>query len=412
MLKLSELQQRIGRVLGEEFADSVWVACEVQSLNTSSGHCYMELAEYDEAHMQRVAVARATIWRGQYLRLRSRFETLTGQELCAGLQVLLCVRVAFHAVYGLSLNVVDIDPSYTLGDIERRRREIWDRLKREGVAEMQKELELPTVVQRVAVISSATAAGYGDFMNQLKGNRRGYAFCVKLFPALMQGAEAGKSIVAALDAVCAEEAHWDTVVIIRGGGAVGDLQSLESYEVANNIAQFPLPVLTGIGHDRDQTLLDMVAHMALRTPTAVAEFLVGRIEQTEERAEALGQSIVVAVGRRLAAEGKMLAARGAMIEVQVRNRLTMGLQFVEQWLGLRLLPRVAERLHRERLRLEASEKAVNLADPEAVLRRGFTLTRVDGRVVTSARVLKAGDVLETRFADGEVESVVTPAGKG
>ena len=406
-MSLSKLGELIGNALSARFDKSVWVACEVQSMNVNgAGHCYLELAEYDENHVGRIASMRATIWRGLYGKLKAKFETLTSQQLTTGLKVLLSVYVKFHPLYGLSLNVVDIDPSYTLGDIERRRREIMERLQREGVAEMQKKLELPVLTKRVAVISSATAAGYGDFCNQLRDNRRGYGFKVGLFAAVMQGAEAGASIVAALEAINREVDKWDVVAVIRGGGAVGDLQSLESYEVANNIAQFPLPILTGIGHDRDQTLLDLVAHRSLRTPTAVAEFLIGRMEQAEESLLSVVDAVFAAVTRRLGSEGKLLTRLSEGLQRCLQSRLRYARLYIDEWTERHFKPRIDTRFKHEKLRLQTVETAVRLADPVQVLKRGYTLTMKNGKVVQHSADLSSGDCIITRFADGERVSIV------
>lgn len=448
-LSLRKLSLLISSVFKERFSDDLWVKCELQSLSVAaSGHCYFELSEYDTEHLRKVASMRGTVWRDRYRALKAKFEEQTAQELAAGLNVLLRVRLSYSALYGFSLNVIDIDPSYTLGDIERRRREIMRRLQREGIAERQKQLVLPLLVKRIAIVSSLTAAGYGDFSNQLRDNRGRFYFVTQLFDARMQGAEAEASILSALHAIEIESSHWDVVVILRGGGAVGDLQSLESYNVARAIALFPIPVLTGIGHDRDSTLLDLVAHLSLRTPTAVAQFLIERMESAATRLLEIADSLSDAIGRRIVCQRERLSEMRLAIDSAVRLQLGYKRRFLERWISLRLAPRIDGRLRRERLRLEAGarvfkfaevrigrerarlrpmgqvarfidvrikcerlrlrsvEQAVRMADPENTLRRGYTVTLREGKIVTRVENLKRGDVLTTRFADGECRSEI------
>ncbi len=274
-LKLSELNGRVRKSLSAAFPSPVWVIGEISEIKTNqSGHCYLMLVEKEEGGDRIVAQARATIWSYTYRMLRPFFETTTGQALTDGLKVLVSATVEFHELYGYSLNIRDIDPTYTLGDMAKRRREIIRRLTEEGVVDMNKELELPLVPQRIAVVSSPTAAGYEDFVDQLKNNSYGYSFYVKLFPAVMQGTQAETSIIGALERIYSYEEFFDVVVIIRGGGSASDLLCFDNYNLAYHITQFPLPVLTGIGHEKDDSIVDLVAHTRLKTPTAVAEFLI------------------------------------------------------------------------------------------------------------------------------------------
>ncbi|MCX6237878.1 MAG: exodeoxyribonuclease VII large subunit [Bacteroidia bacterium] len=279
-LKLSELNGLVKKAVGEAFTAPIWVIGEISELKTNrSGHCYLVLIEKDENEDVIVAQARATIWSYTFRMLRPYFESTTGQQLTEGIKVLVSVSVEFHELYGYSLNIRDIDPTYTLGDMARRRREIIARLQSEGVAEMNKELELPLVPQKIAIISSSTAAGYQDFIDQLSNNPAGYHFDLKLFPAIMQGNQAESSIIGALEQIYLYENFFDAVVIIRGGGSQADLSCFDNYNLAYYITQFPLPVITGIGHEKDDSIVDLVAHTRLKTPTAVAEFLISGVAQ-------------------------------------------------------------------------------------------------------------------------------------
>jgi len=287
-LKLSELNGLVKKTVVEAFTAPVWVIGEISELKTNrSGHCYLNLIEKEENGDAIVAQARATIWSYTFRMLRPYFESTTGQQLTEGLKVLVSVSVEFHELYGYSLNIRDIDPTYTLGDMARRRREIIARLRSEGVAEMNKELELPLVPQKIAIISSATAAGYQDFVDQLTNNQAGYHFELKLFPAIMQGNQAESSIIGALEQIYLYENFFDAVVIIRGGGSQADLSCFDNYNLAYYITQFPMPVITGIGHEKDDSIVDLVAHTRLKTPTAVAEFLITGVAQFDAQLDEL-----------------------------------------------------------------------------------------------------------------------------
>ncbi|MGQ7870515.1 exodeoxyribonuclease VII large subunit [Sunxiuqinia sp. sy24] len=295
-LSLSELNKQIKGQLDDAFPGMLWIRAEISELNSNrTGHCYLELVEIDEATKEVIARCRATIWSYSFRMLKPYFETTTGQAFSEGLKVLVQAKVEFHPVYGLSLNIRDIDPSYTMGDMARKRREIMLQLEADGVLDMNKELALPLVPQRVAIISSPTAAGLQDFQNQLLNNVYNIRFYTKLFPAIMQGKDAANSIMQALERVFQYEDFFDVVVIIRGGGAQVDLASFDHYELAYHITQLPIPVLTGIGHDKDETAVDLVAHTKLKTPTAVAEFLISgaaAFEQTlDERKEQFAEQV-------------------------------------------------------------------------------------------------------------------------
>lgn len=324
-LKLSELNGRVKKAVTEAFTGPVWVIGEISELKTNrSGHCYLVLIEKDELGDDIVAQARATIWSYTYRMLLPYFESMTGRPLAEGIKVLVSVSVEFHELYGYSLNIRDIDPTYTLGDMARRRREIIARLQSEGVADMNKELELPLVPQNVAIISSSTAAGYQDFISQLANNAAGYQFNLKLFPAIMQGTQAESSIIGALELIYLYEHFFDVVVIIRGGGSQADLSCFDNYNLAFYITQFPLPVITGIGHEKDDTIVDMVAHTRLKTPTAVAEFLIYGVSQFDLRLDDLRARVMGRVGEFLISSKSNIEKIGKAISPVAREKISKG----------------------------------------------------------------------------------------
>jgi exodeoxyribonuclease VII large subunit len=290
-LTLFELSEWIKDALKSAIPATVWVVAEISELKENrNGHCYLELVEKEGNEI--VARARTTVWSYTYRILKPYFETTTGQFFTHGIKVLVQVSVEYHPAYGLSLNVKDIDPAYTVGDMALQRKEIIERLQNEGVFDMNKELELPLVPQKIAVISSKTAAGYQDFMNQLENNPLGIKFYTHLFEAYMQGGEAVPSIIAALDRIFEYEDFFDAVAIIRGGGATADLSSFDNYDLAFHITQFPLPVVTGIGHEKDDTIIDLVAHTRMKTPTALAEFFISGAERFHERLAGVEEEVV------------------------------------------------------------------------------------------------------------------------
>lgn len=423
-----ELNALVRRSVQACFPDSYWVQAELSDVRAnSSGHCYLEFVQKDPSGNSLVAKARGIIWSGTYFRLKPYFESETGQAFVSGIKVLVKVSVNFHELYGYSLTVLDIDPVYTLGDMARRRREILSRLQQEGVLTLNKELELPELMQRVAVISSPTAAGYGDFCNQLAHNDFGFVFYTRLFPAVMQGEKVERSVISALDRIYREVDHWDVVVIIRGGGATSDLSGFDTYELAANCAQFPLPVITGIGHERDDTVIDMVAHTRVKTPTAAAEFLVNHLRRTAERLETFAQCVYQEVPSMLSRERERLDSWMARIPARVQmclqregfaqerlvKRLEMSVQAClqserhRQELCLqRVENALSVRMQVERHRLELFSQRVKAASPDLLLKRGYSMTLKDGKAVTDASLLQPGDVVETRLAKGRFKSKV------
>lgn len=403
-LSLYELGRLIRLTLSRGLPDAYWVRAELSEVREAyNGHCYIELVQKAERGNALVAKARGTIWASIYNMLRPYFENATGQRFAAGINVLMQVTVDYHEQYGLSLTVHDIDPTYTLGDMARRRREILQQLEAEGVLTLNKELHMPLLPQRIAVISAAGAAGYGDFCDQLMNNPYGFAFYPRLFPAVMQGDKVESSIIAALDTIAAERDHWDVVVIIRGGGATSDLSGFDTYPLAANCAQFPLPIITGIGHERDDTVLDTVAHTRVKTPTAAAEYLIGALADAAAHHEALVHRLTMGLTQRLHREEQRLQqlatrlpAGFAIMQARQQHRMEQ----IESTLHTALLHTLIKQQHR----LELLEKAVESASPSHILKRGYTITRCNGKVVTSASKVPQGAILTTEWADGTVTS--------
>lgn len=427
VLSLFELNQLVRRSVRTCLPDEYWVQVELSDVRANySGHCYLECVQKDPKSNSLIAKARGIIWSNVFSQLKPYFEQETGQAFVSGIKVLVKVTVDFHELYGYSLTIVDIDPAYTLGDMARRRREILLRLQEEGVLSLNKELELPVLAQRIAVISSATAAGYGDFCNQLENNAFGFAFYPRLFPAIMQGERVEASVIAALDRIYAESKKWDVVVIIRGGGATSDLSGFDTYDLAASCAQFPLPIITGIGHERDDTVIDLVAHTRVKTPTAAAEFLVNHLRHTAEQLENYAYYIRQEVPARLNREKERLERCITRIPARVqmrlqredfrRERLAKRMEMVwqsrlarEQYrleLSSRLSVALQARLLKEKHRLDLLEKSVEAASPDLLLKRGYSITLKDGKAVTDASLLKPGDRVVTRVAKGQFSSEV------
>lgn len=454
-ISLSELNAQIKQTVKERFREPVWITAEVASVQENrSGHCYLELVEKPEGEEVVLAVAKGTIWAFTYRMLKPYFETTTGRSLEKGMKVLLNAEVVFHEVYGFSLNIKDVDPTFTIGDIERKRREIIGQLEQDGIIDMNRELEFPALPKNVAVISSPTAAGLGDFLNQIENNSYGYRFHVKLFPALMQGERTADSVIAALDRIYGYEELFDVVVIIRGGGSQTDLGSFDSYELAANVAQFPLPVIAGIGHERDETIVDRVAYMRVKTPTAAAAFLIECFLDADMQLEEMKEEFLDGVEELLAGERsrQQLAGAGLKKSVQLllmshRSRLgdvsrkaehLSKLYIYDRMAGFKqlksrlegrmemLFSRQSDRLkvqqeklgrgcrevvEKQQRALELAEVTVKYADPKKVLERGYSITRLNGRSLKDVTELRAGDVLDTEVAQGKIISVVKETNK-
>ena len=351
---LTELCALIGEALDESLEPSYWVKAEISSLSEKGGHLYLDLIDGKTAKM------RATCWAGNKEMLMAYFESETGQRLQAGMSVLVEVEIQWHAVYGLSLSIVGIDPSYTLGDIAQQRQKTITQLQADGLLDAQQLIPLPTLIRRIAVISSPSAAGYGDFQHQLENS--GYSFVTRLYGATMQGEGAEKSIIAALEAIEEEADKWDVIAIIRGGGATTDLSCFDRYTLCAVCAQCSLPILSGIGHTRDVSVLDMVAHEALKTPTAVAEWLIHRLDDQ----------------------------MGRLADLLVRLKRTADRQ-------------ILIRQHK----VEMLEQRLAACNPERIYRQGYSLLTKNGKVVRSVNDLQPGDTVTTHLADGSVQSTIT-----
>lgn len=426
-ISLVEFNRRIGGLLHDASVQRCWVVAETSDVRQSGGHCYLELVQKDAQTGQTLARMRGIVWASVYARLRCEFERATGQPFASGMNVMVEVSANFHEQYGLSVVITGINPTYTLGDMARQRLEILNRLRSEGIIDMNKQLPWADVAQRVAVISAAGAAGYGDFMNQLHNNPSGIKFYTCLFPAVMQGQSTVTSVIAALERINDYADLFDCVVIIRGGGSTSDLNSFDNYDLAANVAQFPLPVICGIGHDRDNTVVDSVASVRVKTPTAAAEWLLDRAQSALDHVNALTDMVVDSATQMLSGARQQLAYFTSGIplmadNIVVRHRARLqqiaaaipvvaarridgagkDLAFASQRLAMAARQCVAN----ERQRVTGLEKQVELLSPDRVLRRGYSLTLRDGHVVTSASSLRAGDSLVTRFADGERTSVV------
>lgn len=405
-LSLLELNSLVRRSLEQCLPDEYWVQAELSDVRTNStGHCYLEFIQKDPRSNALVAKARGTIWANVYRLLKPYFEEATGQAFVSGIKVLVQVTVSFHELYGYSLTVQDIDPTYTLGDMARRRREILKQLEEEGVLTLNKELEMPALPRRIAVISSPTAAGYGDFCHQLQHNPRGFFFYTELFPALMQGDRVEESVLSALDAILNRQEEFDVVVIIRGGGATSDLSGFDTYLLAASCAQFPLPIITGIGHERDDTVLDSVAHTRVKTPTAAAEYLISCMELAANKLEVLANRLHNSVRTRLTEEQRRLNTYRNRIPSAVVRRIS------DAKLSLLTAQRdisqaVSTSLSRQRHRLELLQQRLADASPEKMLARGYSITLKDGKAVKNAALLKDNDELLTRFYKGEVTSII------
>ncbi|NDV68048.1 exodeoxyribonuclease VII large subunit [Dysgonomonas sp. 25] len=449
-ISLFELNRTVKEVLHAALPEKVWIRAETSDVRQNqNGHCYLEFIEKDKSGKTMLAKARGMIWSTTFHLLKAYFESTTGQAFASGLKVLVEVSVEYHEVFGLSLTVHDIDPAYTLGDQALNRAAILRQLEEDGVLDLNKELELPLLTNRIAVISSPTAAGYEDFCNQLENNSQGFVFYIRLFPAIMQGDRTENSIISALEQVYEHQEKFDAVVIIRGGGATSELSAFDSYLLAASVAQFPLPVITGIGHERDETVLDIVAHTRAKTPTAVAEFLVGYMADTAGDLDMAQQLLTEIVQDRMQDEKDRLKQAESDFVYMSRNwykdqstfLASLGTTLKKEIQAYRkgsdaLLATIAASLVRntqqlskeeqKRLssyhavleknalgslvakekQLELYDKILELVSPQNILKKGYTLTMADGKLVKSAALLGEGQELTTQFADGKVKSII------
>ena len=402
-ITLFELNRLVREAIEDALPMEYWVEAELSECRESRGHCYMELIQKDEQTATPIAKASAKCWANKWLTIRPYFERTTGQQLHAGMKVLLQVYPQFHEAYGFSWIVTDIDPTYTLGDMARKRQEIIQKLKAEGVFDLQKELQLPVFCQRIAVISSQTAAGYGDFCNQLADNPYGFKFETQLFPAIMQGEGVEQSIISALEQIY--DMPFDCVVIIRGGGATSDMSGFDTLALAENVANFPIPIITGIGHERDESILDMISHTRVKTPTAAAALLIDHLKGVLETIEGAQSMITHYVQQKLSIANSQLSIISEAIPrlfsiVKTRQEAKIDALYT------RLPMLIERRFTSERHRLQLMDEKLKALDPTLLLASGYSITMHNGRTVKDASQLPPDAEIETRLAKGTIHSVI------
>lgn len=426
-LSLTQLNRFVAATLSTPRLQNVWVRAELSDLRVNHGHCYMELMEKDERTGSINARLRAVIWASTFPRLNAEFQASTGQRLESGLKVLVCGSVNYHPAYGMSFVINDIDPSFTMGEAERRRREIIERLTAEGVIDLNRSLDWPDVALRIAIISAPGAAGYGDFINQLYNNPFRLRFTTRLFTAKMQGDQTAPMVIHALDEIAADIDNYDCVVIIRGGGATSDLLAFDDYSLANNVAQFPLPVIIGIGHERDITVLDFVANMRVKTPTAAAEWLISHGEAALERLRRIGADIMMQASDIISGAKTHLAYLDSSLSTapqaalqQAKSSLQRATMLLAETGARRITPEMARikasgqaiataavtLIHRAKERLDSRRTLIDALSPAATLSRGYSITTINGFAVHSATELKPGDTVTTTVASGQFTSTV------
>jgi exodeoxyribonuclease VII large subunit len=423
---LSELNTRIRAAIEIAFPETVWVVAEISEIRSNSkGHCYLELVEREEE--KPIAQIRANIWAYTFRTIANKFEKATGGSLEQGMKVLLQVNVTFHEVYGLSLNIKDIDPTYSLGEMARKKREIIERLTKEGLLHLNKQIQLPSVPQRIAVISSITAAGYGDFIHHIDSNPFGYKIFHTLYHSLMQGQEAEASIIAALREIKKHRDFYDAVVIIRGGGSQIDLSCFDTYGLAVEVAKFPLPVITGIGHERDDTVVDIVANTKLKTPTAVAEFLLSGMSSFEERLLHAERTFSRLARELLGGETYRFQYLVQNFRHIVRNRFSAEMKRIETALHKLMhgttqsmnnssnrlgidISKIVSGLNiffqQQENRIKHCEQAIRLLDPVNILKRGYSITYFKDMALRDSSVLQEGDIIKTKVYKGTIKSKV------
>ena len=431
-LSLLELNQLLAEVIEIGMPREYWVEAEISELRVVRGHCYIDLIEKTEGTNTPIARASAKCWQNTWSVISPYFEKVTGQRLCSGMNVLMLVSANFHPAYGFSWIISDIDPTYTLGDMARKRQAIIDQLKREGVFDLQKELSLPLFCQHIAVISSANAAGYGDFVDQLESNAHGFRFVTRLFPATMQGEGVEQSVIAALNNIyetflTSDETAPDCVVIIRGGGATSDLSGFDTLALAENVAQFPIPVITGIGHERDESILDMISHTRVKTPTAAAALLIDHLKRVWDYLQE-AQGVLETNARQRMDLEQMRLQRAAQkipplfslfkerqerrIDSMMRDMIAAAQRSISddmhkvETLESVIKPMLERRVTGEMHRLQMLGQRVSSLDPDLLLKRGYSITLHEGNIVHDASQLKHGDKIETRVEKGTIHSIV------
>ena len=426
-ITLFELNNLVREVISSTLSEEYWVEAELSEVHEVRGHCYMELIQKELFSNTPVAKASAKCWKNKWSLLREKFEKVTREGLKPGMKVLLKVYADFHEAYGFAWIVTDINPEFTMGDMARKRQEIINTLKREGVFELQKELVLPQFAQRIAVISSENAAGYGDFCHQLADNPQQLKFYTRLFPAVMQGEGVEESIIGALNSINENIEKFDAVVIIRGGGATSDLSGFDTLRLAENVANFPIPIITGIGHDRDESIVDMVAHTKVKTPTAAAALLIDHLNLVLERLLDAQAELIAAVRHRSELEQARLVRMSEKIPMLFSLVKTRQEQRIERHLAnitaslndklsrehhrlslieSQLDPILLQQLTRENYRLQLLQQRLEALNPQRLLQRGYSITLCKGKVVKDVRQLKSGDEIETKLANGKITSII------
>ena len=405
-ITLSELTSQIQQTIRLGFDTPQWIRTEISELRENQGgHCYLELIEKDSDSDTLLAKTKATIWASTYRMLKPYFESSTGQSLRAGMNVLVSVTVEFHGVYGFSLNIRDIDPTFTIGEMAARRLKIIRQLEQDGIMDMNRQLPFPELPQRLAIISSPTAAGYGDFCDQLNNDSSQFAFYIKLYPAVMQGDQAETSMISALEKIYENIDLFDVVIVIRGGGAITDLACFDSYELALNCAQFPLPVIAGIGHQRDVSILDMVAHTSVKTPTAVAEFLISKMQTAENMAINVISDIRYIIRTRIETESRLINQTQLQIKQTLRGWVLQKTHMLERQKS-RLQSNVRMQLLKQNNKLSLLDKNIETHSPVFLLKHGYTITTLNGKRITSGKQVKSGDQIRTYVSDGDFESEI------
>ena len=426
-LTLSELNGLVRELIETQMPGPYWVEAEIAELHESGGHCYLDLIEKDDKTNTPIARASAKCWRSRWMILKPHFIHVAGKLLTKGMKVLLAVSPQFHENYGFSWIISDLDPTFTIGDMELKRKRIIAQLKEEGVFEANKELLMPMFTQRIAVISSATAAGYGDFSRHLSENEYGYAFQTTLFSSVMQGEGVEAGVISALNRIFTQIDQFDCVVITRGGGATSDLSGFDTLDLARNVANFPLPVLTAIGHDRDESILDMISNVRLKTPTAAAAFLIDRLHMVDETLDNLRNRLVRVTEHRLQQEKQNLHHLSTYIprlfaivktqhDAKLNNYMNRCLSAAMSTkdrhnmtisnLDSRMKIAANHLLTIHQNHLEILQRQLNALDPQRVLERGYSITTYNGKAIQKSNSVKKGDVIQTRLVDGVIVSIV------
>lgn len=404
-LSLQELNATIKSVLSKGLSSSYWVVAEISELRLNpTGHCYIELVE--KQGQQVLAKTKATIWANTYTNLSLWFEKMTGSQLKPGMKILFNAAVQYHEVFGMSLNIRDIDASFTIGEKAANRQKTINQLTEDGVLTMNKELLLNTVLQNIAIISSPTAAGYEDFMQQLNNNAYGYHYQTKLYEAVMQGNTSAQSVTDALHRIHEGDIDYDVIVIIRGGGSQIDLDSYDSYDLATHIAQFPVPILTGIGHERDESIADIVAHLSMKTPTAVAEFLIGTSTDYERQLNENFQKINVMANQEIAIHQQNLTRLTSQLTLSSKS-LVLTKRHVFSALDALLQRAVKYQIHDQSQLLNSLQHSLDILSPESILKRGYSMTTSNGQLIKQSSKLKKGDQLITETFDHIIQSTVS-----